>query len=224
MWNDVPTAVRSQEPPAERCQHCRVFRSVSLSFCTSHIVKMSILLHLYQDVVLVDNDVSPREFGHYMKHKKKTLEAINRCTRCSSPHVVPRPVSAREPLRQTKSWRLLLLPVQLFTCPSLFQTCPGSWNILHTGRLFCWMLSKWHHANRCWPSIRHLRVTVSPTHSTHTHTHTHTSVTLYTPPTRSLLTHHWSHAAAAALSSVKFHADRRVRATRLNQRPVRRPQ
>ena len=85
-------------------------------------------------------------------------------------------------------------------------------------------LSKWHHANRCWPSIRHLRVTVSPAHYTHTHTHTHTSVTLYTPPTRSLLTHHWSHAAAAALSSVKIHADRRVRATRLNQQPVRRPQ
>ena len=182
MWNDVPTAVRSQEPPAERCQHCRVFRSVSLSFCTSHIVKMSILLHLYQDVVLVDNDVSPREFGHYMKHKKKTLEAINRCTRCSSAHVVPRPVSAREPLRQTKSWRLLLLPVQLFTCPSLFQTCPGSWNILHTGRLFveCFV--------QVAPCKQVLTLHTTSTSycvssSLHTHTHTHICNTVHTANT-----------------------------------------
>lgn len=43
----------------------RVLRSVSISFCTSHIVKMSgnitrpYCWHLYQDVDLVDNDLSP---------------------------------------------------------------------------------------------------------------------------------------------------------------------
>lgn len=118
---------------------------------------------------------------------------------CVSQSAGPRPDrDVRGCSSHTKSWRSLLLPVQLFTCPSLFQTCAGSWNILHAVRLFCWIF-KGSSPPSCPSGTK--QTDADPPYDIYELlsellARTHTPVTLYKPPTRSLLTHHWSHAAA----------------------------